>query len=158
MVVKKSYMATRMRNGLSSIVGLVLLLLALIVISSTIYGVLHTINEHAYVNLRALDKKSLRNSVKYMVECEYKYVNDTAVITLVNNLPEPFQIVGYVVVYNNTTFETIRLAELEVVPPLTNLNLSLKLAKEPQAIFMVILIRDEVTHLTIRKSTQPQYR
>lgn len=146
-------MATRMRNGLSSIVGLTLLLLVLIIISSTIYSVLHTINEHAYVNLRILDKKSLRNSVKYMVECKYKYVNDTAVITLVNNLPEPFQIVGYVAVYNNTTFETVRLTELEVVPPLTNLNLSLKLAKEPQAIFMAILIRDEVTHLMIRKLT-----
>ncbi|MEM0505006.1 MAG: hypothetical protein QW267_06875 [Sulfolobales archaeon] len=148
-------MATRMRNGLSSIVGLVLLLLALIVISSTIYSILHTVNENAYMNLRVLDRKALRNSVKYLVECVYKYIDNTAIITLVNNLPEPFQIVGYVIVYNNITFETVRLAKLEVVPPLTNLSLSLNLAEEPRAIFIVILIRDEVTHLIVRKSTQP---
>ncbi len=144
-------MGTRTSSGLSSVVGLVLLLLALIIISSTIYGIYQSVEDYSLMSLRMFEKQVVRNSITYTTECWYEYVNRTAVITLVSRSPEPFQIIGYVAFYGNLSYEVIKLTEAEVVPPLANLKLSLSLSKEPLGIFIVVLVRDEVTHLVVRK-------
>lgn len=149
--VKKYRMVMYMSRGLSSIVGLVLLLLALIVISSTIYNTLHVIDKYSSMSLNILNEQAVINSVTYMTECRYRYFNNTAVITIVNNLPEPFQIVGYVVFYGNLSYEVIKLDELEIIPPFSNIRLNLSLSKEPIGVSIVVLIRDKITHIVVRK-------
>ncbi|MEM0454159.1 MAG: hypothetical protein QXO98_05850 [Sulfolobales archaeon] len=144
-------MVTPIGRGLSSVVGLVLLLLALIIISSTIYGIIRLIDDYSLMSLKMVDKRVARNSLTYMTDCTYRYVGNSALITLVSDLSEPLQIVGYVVFYGNLSYEVFKLKELYVVPPFSHLRLNLSLVKEPSGIFIVVLIRDEVTHLVVRR-------
>ncbi len=149
--VRKYHMVTCMSRGLSSVVGLVLLLLALIIISSTIYSTLRVIDEYNSMSLNILNKQAVINLITYMTECRYRYVNNAMVVTVVSNLPEPFQVVGYVIFYGNLSYEVIKLTELEVIPPFSKTSLNLSLSREPVGVFIVVLIRDEITHVVVRK-------
>ncbi|MCX8185710.1 MAG: hypothetical protein N3G48_01185 [Sulfolobales archaeon] len=150
-MARGSYMATHTDRGLSSVVGLVLLLLALIIVSSTIYGLLRAVDEYGSTNMRMIDRYVLRRSLTYMTECKYRYVDNWVLITLVNNLPEPFKIVGYVVFYGNLSYDVFRTEELLTIPPFSHSELNLSLSEEPLGVFVVVLIRDEVTNLVAKR-------
>jgi len=148
-------MATRISNhGLSSIVGLVLIAISILIISSLIYNALNVIQELNRMNLEDIDRRTLRARVQYLVEGIYTSSNNsTIVIKIINNLPEPLQLMGYIVVDQGMNVEVFKVNnECLIIPPFNTTLIALESKADPLGVVAVILIRDEVTHIALKKS------
>lgn len=148
-------MAIRISNyGLSSIVGLALIAISLLIISSLIYNALNIIQELNHVNIENINRRVIRARVPYLVEGTYiPSDNSTIIVKIINNLPEPLQIIGYIIVNQDMSVEVFKVSnECLIVPPFNTTLITLRGGANPLGVIAAILIRDEVTHIVLRKS------
>lgn len=139
-------------RGLSSVVGMVLLLLVLMMVSALVYNILEMIYELSSLSLDSIERVLLRAKIPHFVDGDYIVLNTTLVVLRINNsLPEPLQIVGYVIVYHNIRFETLNLGGRYIVPPLNTTVLTLDVYEKPLNIITVVLVRDSVTHIVLKE-------
>ena len=147
-------MVTYMSRGLSSIVGLILILIALVVFTSTMYNILNLMREYITINSMISDKQVLRSMTTQLTKGYYIYYpNRTLVINLINELPEPLRVTGYIILFPNISYHIVKTEDLCIIPPLTTSKLTIGVDGEPLGVFVVVLIRDEVTHIVVKKSS-----
>lgn len=138
------------RRGVSSVVGMALMLITLILFIALTYNVLNIINEFSNLNLDSIERVLVRIRIHYSVGGSYLILNSTSILKIHNNLTEPLQVIGFVIVYRNMSYEIVRLNDEYLIPPLSTTSLSLDTRDEPLYIVAVILVRDIVTHVVLK--------
>lgn len=138
------------KKGISSVVGMALMLIALILLTALVYNVLDIIHELSNLSLNGIERALVRIKVPHLVEGNYVVVNSTAILKVSNNLTEPLQVVGYIVVYRDMSYEIIKPIDRYIIPPLSTITLTSNIYEEPLCIIVVILIRDSVTHIVLK--------
>jgi len=147
-------MVMYMSRGLSGIVGLILILIALVVFASTTYNILNLMNEYMNINSMISNKQTLRSMVIHLTEGYYIYYpNGTLVINLMNGLPEPLRMTGYIILFPNGSYHIVKTEDSYIIPPLTTSKLTIGVDREPLGVFIVVLIRDEITHIVVKKGS-----
>jgi hypothetical protein len=145
-------MVMYMSRGLSGIVGLILILIALVVFASTTYNILNLMNEYMNINSMISNKQTLRSMVIHLTEGYYIYYpNGTLVINLMNGLPEPLLMTGYIILFPNGSYHIVKTEDPYIIPPLTTSKLTIGVDREPLGVFIIVLIRDEITHIVVKK-------
>jgi len=147
-------LAKKYRRGLSSLVGLLLILIALSIFTSMYYNLLSLTREYNYLTINKVRGEALELSLACSVGSFWNYNTSSGALTiyLLNNLVEPLQVVGYVIIYKDLNYTVVKPNTSHIIPPLTSLTLDVGITNaEPAGVIVIVLIHGRVSHIVAKK-------